>query len=168
MREVNVNEYIEKPINLWAKKWLALTSGDINDYNAMTVAWGSIGTMWNKPFAQVVVRPCRYTYGFMEKYSTFTLCSFPEKYKDALKLIGTKSGRDGDKIKETGLTIMESNVVESPCFKEADLIIECKKMYYQDMDSKAFLDEKIHDQYPMKDYHRIYFGEIVRICVSEE
>ena len=168
MKEVNVNEYSDKPINLWAKKWLVLTSGDSTSYNAMTVGWGSIGTMWNKPFVQVVVRPVRFTYEFMEKYSTFTLCTFPEKYKDALRLIGTKSGRDGDKIKNAGLTVITSEVVEAPSFKEADMIIECKKMYYQDMDHTAFLDEKIDALYPDKDYHRIYFGEILTLRFPEE
>lgn len=168
MKDINVNDYIEKPIHIWAKKWLALTSGDRDHFNAMTVGWGSIGTMWNKPFTQVVVRPVRYTYEFMEKYSTFTLCSFPEKYRDALNLIGTKSGRDGDKLKETGLTVCASKIVEAPSYKEADMIIECKKMYYQDMDPRTFLDEKIHTYYPEKDFHRIYFGEIVNICIAEE
>ena len=34
----------------------------------MTVSWGSMGMIWNKPFIQVVVRPQRHTFEFMEKY----------------------------------------------------------------------------------------------------
>ena len=70
----------------------------------MTISWGSLGVMWGRPFVQVVVRPQRYTFEFMERYQTFTLCAFPRQYHQALSLLGTKSGRDGDKIAEAGLT----------------------------------------------------------------
>ena len=84
------------------EQWLLLTCGDFakSDFNAMIVAWGSFGTIWNKPFAQVVVHPTRHTYDFMEKYDSFTLSGFPVQHQEALQLLGTKSGRDGDKITE--------------------------------------------------------------------
>jgi len=150
---------------LWNDNWFLLTSGDYNaaKYNTMTVAWGSFGTMWNKPFAQVVVRPTRYTYQFMEKYSTFTLSAFGKRYRDALMLLGTKSGRDGDKIGESGLTIAASSKVSAPCFSEAELIIECKKIYFDDFEPKQFLEVDIFNKYPEKDYHRIYYGEILTV-----
>ena len=167
MKKIDFNDFFTKPVNLWLKKWLLLTAGNNEDFNAMTVGWGSIGGMWNKPYIQVVVRPCRYTYEFMEKYSTFTVCSFPEKYRDSLKLLGSKSGRDSDKISESGLKIKKSTVVDAPCFENADLVLECKKIYWQDMDNNNFLDNGIENLYPQKDYHRIYYGEILIIQVSE-
>ena len=155
--EVRINE-------LWKNKWFLLTSGDFkSSFNTMTVAWGSFGIMWNKPFVQVVVRPTRYTYEFMEEYDDFTLCSFPEKYKSDLKMLGTKSGRDTNKIEISRLTPVESKKINSPSFSEADLILECKKIYFQDMNPKNFLDPSIENNYPRKDYHRIYFGEILLI-----
>ncbi len=119
--------------------------------------------MWNKPFAQVVVRPTRYTRQFMDQYDTFTLCAFPERYRKALKLLGSKSGRDGDKIAESGLTPIAASKVAAPAFAEAELIIECRKIYWDDFKPEHFLDHKIHANYPIKDYHRVYFGEIVAI-----
>jgi len=150
---------------LWSEKWFLLSSGHFQEghYNTMTVAWGSFGTMWNKPFVQIVVRPTRHTYTFTEEYDTFTLCAFPERCKDALKLLGTKSGRDGDKIAETGLTPCSSNIVDAPCFEESELVIECRKIYWDDIDPVNFLDQTIQNNYPKKDYHRIYFGEILNI-----
>lgn len=129
----------------------------------MTVAWGSLGAMWNKPFVQVVVRPVRYTYEFMERYDTFTLCAFPEAYRKALSLLGSKSGRDSDKIAESGLTPIPSTKVTAPGFAEADLIVECRKIYWDDFDPAHFLLPEIAQNYPQKDYHRVYFGEIVAI-----
>ncbi|OQX83491.1 hypothetical protein B6D60_10405 [candidate division KSB1 bacterium 4484_87] len=136
-------------------------------YNTMTVAWGSFGVMWNKPFAHVVVRPTRFTFEFMEKFDTFTLTGFPEKFRDALTLLGTKSGRDGDKISEAGLTPIAATKVAAPAFAEADLVVECRKIYWQDFDPGHFQDKSIDENYPLKDYHRIYFGEIISIQATE-
>jgi len=154
-----------KAHHLWNNQWVLLTSGDFAEgrFNSMTIGWGSVGTMWGKPFVQVVVRPIRYTYEFMERYDTFTLSTFPETYRRALQLLGSKSGRDGDKIAETGLTPMASTQVAAPSFAEAELIMECRKMYWDDMEPTHFLDPVIDKNYPQKDYHRIYFGEIVAI-----
>lgn len=129
----------------------------------MTVGWGSIGYMWRRPFVQVVVRPVRYTYEFIEKYNTFSLCAFPGKYQAALQLLGTKSGRDGDKIAEAGLHPVPSTRIAAPGFAEASLIIECLKIYWDDVDPRHFLDPEIDKHYPRKDYHRIYYGEILAI-----
>ncbi len=150
-------------INVWLNRWCLLTAGDKNNHNTMTIGWGSIGAMWSKPFIQVVVRPQRYTYEFMEKYSTFTVSVLPVQYKDAMQIIGSKSGRDSDKVKESGLTIVNSEIVDAPAFKEAELVFECKKNYWQDMNPENFLDTSISDKYAAKDYHRIFFGEILAV-----
>jgi flavin reductase (DIM6/NTAB) family NADH-FMN oxidoreductase RutF len=132
----------------------------------MTVSWGSLGTMWNKPFAMVVVRPTRYTYQLMEKYETFTLCAFPEQHRKALSLLGSKSGRDGDKIAESGLTPEAATIVAAPCFAEAELVLECRKIYWDDYDPTHFLDPAINRMY-RNDYHRIYFGQVLAITGTE-
>ena len=154
---------------LWAEQWLALTCGDFaaGNFNSMTVAWGSLGTMWSMPFAQVVVRPTRYTYEFMLEHDTFTLCAFPEEYRPALQILGTKSGRDGDKIAEAGLTPMASSQVAAPGFEQAELLIECRKMYWDDLDPAKFIDPEIERNYPMRDYHRIFFGRIVAVTGTD-
>jgi flavin reductase (DIM6/NTAB) family NADH-FMN oxidoreductase RutF len=154
---------------IWSKQGMLLTGGDFaaGQFNTMTVGWGSLGVMWGRPFAQVVVRPTRYTYKFMEQDKSFTLCAFPETYRQALQLLGTKSGRDGDKIAEAGLTPIASTQVAAPGFAEADLVVECRKIYQQDMDPTHFLDPEIEKLYPSKHYHRIYFGVVVAIHGTE-
>ena len=159
------DELLVKTHHLWDKQWLLLTSGDFSAgrFNTMTVGWGSLGTMWGRPFAQVVVRPIRYTYQFVEEHDTFTLCAFPEDCRSALQLLGTKSGRDVDKIAEAGLTPIASTRIAAPGFAEAELIIECRKIYWDDLDPARFLNPDIKRHYPQKAYHRIYFGQIVAI-----
>jgi flavin reductase (DIM6/NTAB) family NADH-FMN oxidoreductase RutF len=155
--------------HLWEGQGLLLTAGDFREgsFNTMTVGWGSLGAMWNRPFAQVVVRPTRYTREFMERYDTFTLTAFPDRYRAALNLLGTRSGRDGDKIAASGLTAIASTKIAAPGFAEAELIIECRKIYSQDLDPARFFDPTIDANYPKKDYHRVYFGEVMAILGTE-
>jgi flavin reductase (DIM6/NTAB) family NADH-FMN oxidoreductase RutF len=164
-KRIDIDDLRVRSHHFWDKQWLLLTAGDFaaGRFNTMTVSWGSLGTMWGKPFAQVVVRPGRYTREFMEQYDTFTLCSFPEACRRALSLLGSKSGRDGDKIAESGLTPAASSVVPAPCIAEAHLVIECRKIYWQDIEPAHFLDPAIAKNYPGRDYHRVYFGEIVSV-----
>lgn len=167
MKEIKPQDFTARPVDIWLNRWFLLTAGNRDHYNTMAVAWGSMGGMWNLPFVQVVVRPSRFTYEFINKTDTFTLCSFPEKYREAVNLLGTRSGRDSDKIKASGLTVIPSKKVEAPAFQEADLILECKKIYWQDMDPGHFLDDRIQRNYPQKDYHRIFFGRILWILAAE-
>lgn len=159
-----------KPHNLWDKQWLVLTGGDYyaGKYNSMIVGWGGFGTIWKKPFALVLVRPQRYTYEFMEQFDSYTLSALPKKYRAELELLGTKSGRDLDKFASTGLTPIPSNHISAPGLDEAELIIECRKIYWQDLDPNNFLVPYISKQYPLKDYHRIYFSEILSISGTKE
>ena len=78
-------------------------------------------------------------------------------------LLGSKSGRGGDKISEAGLTPIASSRIPAPGFAQADLIIECRKIYWDDMEPAHFLDPRIEDNYPQRDYHRIYYGQILAI-----
>ena len=166
MKEIDITRLPFKGVDLWMNQWLLLTAGTLEDCNMMTVAWGSVGCMWSKPFVQVVVRPHRYTYGYMEKSDSFTLCAFPEKYRDALQILGTLSGRDGNKLSRTNLTLQASTRVLAPSYAEASLVFECRKIYFQDINPQGFLDPAIQKNYPACDYHRVYFGEII-VALSE-
>ena len=162
MREIIAEELTLKTVDLWKNQWLLLTAGTVEDCNMMTVAWGSIGCMWNRPFAQIVVRPQRYTMQYLERSECFTLCAFSEEHHKDLLHLGTVSGRDSDKLADTQLTLKESSSILSPGYNEASLILECRKMYAQNMDPDCFITDLASKVYPEKDYHRIYFGEIVK------
>ena len=164
-QEIAIDDFSLKPFEQFDKGWFLLTAGDFskNEFNAMTVSWGGIGYIWRRPIVQVVVRPTRYTYQFMEQHDSFTLCAFPEEKRDALTLLGSKSGRDGNKMLESGLTPIASQKVAAPGYVEAELIFECRKIYWGDIDPQHFLAGDIHQNYQLKDYHRFYFGEILHL-----
>jgi flavin reductase (DIM6/NTAB) family NADH-FMN oxidoreductase RutF len=163
--EIAIDDFSVKPFKQFDKGWFLLTAGDFstNHFNSMTVSWGGLGYIWNRAIVSVVVRPTRYTYQFMEEHDTFTLCAFPKEQRPALSLLGSKSGRDGNKIQESGLTPSASQKVATPGYVEAELIFECHKIYWGDIDPQHFLAADIQQNYQLKDYHRFYFGEILHL-----
>ncbi len=149
----------------WKTRWFLLTSGDLElgRYNTMTVAWGGLGNMWDRPTAFIVVRPTRYTYQFTEAFRDFTLSLFPEEFEEKLMYCGSHSGRDVDKVKESGLTPLPSQKVAAPAFDQAELILECRTMYFDDLAPEHFLADHIIGNYPARDFHRMYLGEILAV-----
>lgn len=165
LTSIDPQDLILRPHGLFNHQWLLLSAGDFasGDFNCMTISWGSIGTLWNKPFVQVVVRPTRATYHFIESAPDFTLCAFPPEYHKDLAWLGSHSARDGAKLPHTSLSACRANQVLSPAYEQAELILECRKIYSDDFDPQRFLDPKLEGHYPEKDYHRIYFGEILAV-----
>ncbi len=159
-----------QPHHLFHHQWCLVSSGDYakGEFNTMTIGWGAIGTMWSRPFVFVAVRHSRYTYQFMQKFNTFTVAAFPEEYHAALQYLGSHSGRDGDKITAAGLTPEPSIEIPAPSFKEAELVLECRTMYADDLNPAHFLDESIYLQYPRRDFHCIYYGEILNVMGTNQ
>lgn len=165
MQTIDVKDFTAKIHTIWDKGWFLLSAGNYSEgkYNSMTISWGWMGNIWNKPVVQVLVRPTRYTYSFMESNPDFTICAFSEQYRKALNLLGAKSGRDGDKIKESGLTPCRSTLVTAPSYIEANLVIECRKIYSDILKPQGFIDKSIDKHYPLGDYHKVYYGEILTL-----
>ena len=143
------------------KEWALLTCGKKEKFNMMTISWGSLGTLWHKPIATIYVRPNRYTNEFIENNDYFTLSFYDEEYKKDLGFLGSKSGRDIDKISYTNLTpeIIDNGIT----FKEANLTIVCKKIYFQDLDIKNIPQTEIDRFYNNEPVHRMYIGEVIDI-----
>ncbi len=162
---IPVGELSLNSFHAWSDQWFLLTAGHFapGEFNMMTVAWGSLGVMWKKPFAQVVVRPSRHTLTFLELHDSFTLSAFGPGRRDALQVCGSKSGRDIDKVQESGLTPIPSEQVDAPAFNEAQLILECRKIYHDDFKPSHFLSDEIEPCYGGGDYHRVYFGEVLAV-----
>ena len=165
MKEVNIREMELNPINLIGGQWWLITAGSAErGWNTMTASWGHLGTIWgnNMPTAVVYIRPQRYTKEFVDREDTFTLSVLPEKYRKALGILGTKSGRDGDKVAEAGLTPVFSE--DGVYFEEADLVFVCRKVYHAPIKEEGFVDRSIiDDHYPTRDFHEMYIGEITKV-----
>ena len=153
------------PLNDLNKNYALLTSGSKDDFNTMTISWGGFGTIWNKPVITVYVKPIRYTYKYMEDNDYFTVSFYDSKYKDDLIILGTKSGKDIDKVSLTKLNPMFLD--NSVSFNEANITFLCKKIYYQDLNLDLIRDNISDDLYNRfygsDPVHRMYIGEVVDI-----
>lgn len=145
----------------FAADWALLSAGSLEHFNTMTISWGGLGTLWNKSVATVYVRPCRHTYRYMEENEYFTVSFYPDAYKDDLKILGTLSGRDGDKVAKTVLCPVAAG--DSVTFSQAHTTLLCRKIYAQDMDPKAIPADILERMYSGETPHKIFIGEVVEI-----
>jgi flavin reductase (DIM6/NTAB) family NADH-FMN oxidoreductase RutF len=157
--KMDLDKLPDNVFSLIGKEWLLVTAGTPDNYNMMTASWGTMGILWGKPVCIIFIRPTRYTYEFIERNDTFSLNILPEKLRKILDTCGSKSGRDFKKMEMKGLTkCIEQDTV---CFAESRLVFLCRKIYFQDLQPEHFLTKDIAKNYPKKDYHRFYVGEII-------
>ena len=159
-QETDIREIEQSAVKLINDDWALVTAGEPNKWNTMTISWGGLGELWGEDVVFVFIRPQRYTYEFMEEKERFTLSFFGGEYKKELKLCGSKSGRDTDKAAETGLTPIFLDGAVS--FEQAQTVLICEKIAFQDLDPAGFLDKNIEENYSSKDYHRMYVGKILK------
>lgn len=164
MEKINVNSLNQNVFETIGKEWMLVTAGNIEKYNTMTASWGCIGWLWNKPVAVVFIRPERFTHDFIEQNECLTLSflGHSDGARKAYNFCGSKSGRDYDKAKETGLKAIatdEGNVA----FEQARLTLECRKLYKDDIKPQNFLSPDIAQWYggAKGGYHDVYVLEIV-------
>ena len=149
------------PFKRFDKDWALVTAGTKEDFNTMTVSWGSLGTLWSRPIVTVYVKKCRYTYEYMNDSDYFTVSFYDEKYRKDLTVLGTKSKRDCDKL---ALTDLHPEYLDKAItFKEAELTYVCKKIYMQDFDTDAMPEDIREHYYSKEPVHRMYIGEVVDI-----
>ena len=148
--------------SLIGDQWMLITAGTGEALNTMTASWGGLGVIWGAPAATCYIRPQRYTKEFVDREEYFTLTFFPEEYRKALSLCGSKSGREIDKVKECGFTV-KTAACGAPYFEEAELVLVCRKRFAQAMDPNNIPQEIKEKWYPQKDYHTMYIGEIVEV-----
>jgi len=162
----NVYELSGNPFNEIGKEWFLITAGNGENYNTMTASWGFMGVMWGTPSILCAVRTNRHTFKFMEDSDIYTISFFDESYRNTLNFCGTKSGRDYDKAKETGLTPIE--IDGAVTFEQAKRVFVCKKRYSEIMNQESFTEKSTYDKWYSTDpMHKQYIGEIIAVYENE-
>jgi flavin reductase (DIM6/NTAB) family NADH-FMN oxidoreductase RutF len=140
--------------------FLTVKSGE--SINTMTIGWVTLGYVWRKPIMMIAVRLSRHTFSIIETAEDFTV-SIPssDMKRKEIMFCGTKSGRDYNKFRECNLQILDSQKVVTPIIKVPGLHYECKIVYKSAMDPANLNNDYETALYPEKDYHTLYFGEIV-------
>ena len=174
----NFEERDYKAFELFRKRWAIVAAGTPEDFNACTVGWGSLGTLWTRPgktgsVVTVYLYPTRHTREYLAANDMFTVSFFPEECRKALGIMGSRSGRDGDKTAAAGLTPV--GLGGSVTFEEAALTFVCRKIYQHRM-SKEGMAPDIRDYYASKpgafpatesgewEPHWVFVGEIVDVA----
>ncbi|AGA69140.1 conserved protein of DIM6/NTAB family [Desulfitobacterium dichloroeliminans LMG P-21439] len=166
-KEITPEQFIHSPFQLLDKEWMLITAGNEVKVNTMTASWGGLGVLWNKNVAYVFIRPTRYTKEFVDASATLSLSFFDSAHKKQMGYLGRVSGRDVDKIKESGLTVLKAED-GTPYFEEAKITLFCKKLYAQELKPECFTEAGIDEKnYPLKDYHTMYVVEIEQILVEK-
>lgn len=169
MKSIDIKTLNDNFIEAIGKEWMLVTSGTKDSFNTMTASWGCIGWLWNKPVAVVFIRPERYTHEFIEKNAEFTLSFLGKDNKAIHAVCGSKSGRDTDKVAETGLrpvTTEQGNVT----FEQSRLTLECRKLYTDMMREEAFIDKQPLERFYGANgggLHQVYVAEITGAFVKE-
>ena len=162
--EIAPKTLTENVFSLIGDRWMLITAGTPDHCNTMTASWGGLGHLWGKDVAFAFIRPQRYTKQFVDENDCFSLCFFGGEQMEALRYLGTASGRDEDKIAKSGLTLTHIDSV--PCFEEASLVLLCRKLYVQTLEPEQFTDRAVADScYPNHDFHDLYIAEIQKALV---
>lgn len=157
----NVNSSNENYFEKIGNEWALLSASKDGKCNGMTVSWGGVGVLWKKNVFFCFVRPQRFTKEFCDSSDIITLSFFDSSKKDALKLCGTVSGRDTDKLKDAGLTAIIGEMGEVD-FEESKITLVGRKLYAQELRGDCFIDKAVDSAcYKDKDYHTMYVCEII-------
>lgn len=165
-KNVSINDLEINPFKKISQDWMLLTVGNNESFNTMTVSWGTFGRLWNKNVSFIFVRPQRYTFEFLQKYDYYSLAFLDDNYREALNICGKYSGRIFDKVKNAGLIPIFSE--NAPYFEQSKLIFICKKLYADYFNPNLFADLVIESNYPNKDYHKIFIGEVIKCLERSE
>ncbi|MHA1269213.1 MAG: flavin reductase family protein [Candidatus Helarchaeota archaeon] len=129
------------------KDCLLVSRNNSGKINMMALAWKSIGELWGYSVCTVAVAPSRYTYTLLNEVPEFTLNVPSPEIESVISIAGSTSGRNTDKIKNAGLTLIESKKISVPMIQEAMISYECKIIHTAESGNICS--------------HRLYFGEIL-------
>ena len=181
MKQINVIEYLPTIISELSQGILINTkNGD--KINSMTISWGQVGIEWGKLFFTTYIRHGRFTHKQIEESKEFTI-SIPldkenrRKVAKVIYYIGSRTGKDINKLSDMNLTVIDGVKVNSPAIMELPLTLECQVIYQQEQEIDNIPQDIKNKMYPQdipsdnpmanKDYHTVYYGEIVNAYIIE-
>ena len=130
--------------------------------NTMTIGWGTVGHIWNKPIFMALVRPQRHTYPIIMEQKQFTVSmAIDNSHKNIFAFAGRESGANVNKFDGHGMTAVPARIVNAPIVGECELHFECRTLLEQDMTPDDMDKQIAESMYPHDDFHRMIFGEIV-------
>lgn len=99
--------------------------GEDGKDNALAVVYAT-NCSFDPPMIMVGIVPTRYSYKMIKESKCFVVNLVTKDLKDKYSYLGTKSGRDCDKLKELGLNIEEAVEINAPILSDFPINIECE------------------------------------------
>lgn len=169
--QIAVEEISDNVFKLVGKDFFVITAGKEGNYNSMIGSGGGLGVLFKKPTTWCIIRADRHTLEIMEKERTYTLSYFPDECREQMLFLGSKSGRDSEKMKEVRLTSVQTPSGDMS-FREARLIFECKLTELTTPKPDDFCTQEardyVNEAYKEENHYRKYvFGEIIRVWVKK-
>lgn len=172
-QNIDIWEYAPQILRATGNGVLLTTQAD-GEVDTMTIGWGHLGIEWYKPIFIAYVRQSRHTKTLLDKNPEFTVnIPLGQADKEIIKVCGTQSGRDVNKIEKLHLTLVPGETVSVPGIKEMPLTLECKVVYKQDQ-VLSNLDEADRDRFYKAgtpndgDFHTMYYGEITAAYILKD
>ena len=171
-RAISPEEISDNVFTLVGKIYPVITVRTPENCNAMVASGGGMGVQFGKPTTWCIFPKNRYTLDLIKLEQAYTLSYFPDEYREQYMFLGTKSGRDSNKMKDVELSTIVTPL-GNMAFEEARLIIECKLLqistiladdFYTD-EARAYLAEAYTDPGEIRQY---VFGEIIRAWESKK
>ena len=171
-QEIEVFDYARE-ITTALYNGVLLTTKKGNKINSMTIGWGMLGRIWEKPAFIAFVREGRFTREQLDATMELTgNIPYAVYDKEILGYCGSRTGKNIDKAKDLDLTLVRSDFVAAPGIKEMPLTLECKVVYRQMQDKNAIPEdiremmypENVDSSNPManRDCHVAYYGQILK------
>jgi len=145
--------------------WALISAKADERIGSMTISWGGIGYMWNKPVFYAVIRPQRFTKTIIDKTENFSISFLKDELKEKHKYFGTVSGHNEDKVAKSGMNISYS--LETPYFEDSKKVYICKKMFAQPFDPANFIQKEHILKLYKDDYHTLYIAEILEVLQQD-
>ena len=169
--QISPEEISDNVFTLAGKDFTVITAGKGDHYNSMTASGGGFGVLIKKPTTWCILQANRYTLELIQKEQVYTLSYFSNEHRKQMFFLGSKSGRDSEKMKEVELTSIQTPSGNTS-FKEARLIIECKLTEittanpddFYSQEAKDFIKEAYKET---ADYRKLVFGEITHVWVNK-
>jgi flavin reductase (DIM6/NTAB) family NADH-FMN oxidoreductase RutF len=124
---------MKKQIELSKAKWLVepgcvvlVTSGTMENANVMTFSWQTPVNNADPCLILLVINQIRYSYELIKQNHELVINVPGEELLEQTHFVGTVTGRNLDKFKESGLTPIPAKMVEPPLIEECAAHLECQ------------------------------------------
>ena len=126
-----------------------VTCGTMEKANIITIGWtGIVSTRPARVY--ISVRPERHSHSIIKESGEFVINLTPASLVEVCDYVGTVTGRCVDKVKKTGLSLIESKEVAAPTLADSPLSLECKVISVQSHGS-----------------HDMFIADVVQVSVDE-